>query len=166
MDVKEIKSLIEAAKETEYGYIKIKTKGTVIELSKEAPKDNQNTVPMVMPQMLPGMQQMPQVTVEVGNNTACDEKGVVTEATAVDTNDYHVIESPIVGTFYTAASPDVDAFVKVGDVVSVDQTLCIIEAMKLMNEIESDACGEVVEILVGNEDPVEYGQPLFKIKKA
>lgn len=166
MDVKEIKALIEAAKETEYAYIKIKNKDTVIELNKEAKADKQNTVPMVTPQMLQGMQQMPQVTVEVGNNAPCEESAVVTEATSVDTNDYHVVESPIVGTFYTAASPDMDAFVKVGDVVSTDQTLCIIEAMKLMNEIESGACGEVVEILVGNEDPVEYGQPLFKIRRA
>lgn len=72
--------------------------------------------------------------------------------------------SPIVGTFYRAPAPDADAFVKVGDHVSVGQTLCIVEAMKLMNEIESDVSGTVVRILVENQNPVEYNQPLFEIK--
>lgn len=72
--------------------------------------------------------------------------------------------SPIVGTFYRAPAPDADAFVKVGDHVSAGQTLCIVEAMKLMNEIESDVTGTIVRILVENQNPVEYNQPLFEIK--
>jgi len=75
----------------------------------------------------------------------------------------HVIESPIVGTFYSSSNPDSDAFVSVGSIVKKGQVLCIIEAMKLMNEIESDIDGTVIEILVKNEQGVEYGQPLFKI---
>ena len=75
-----------------------------------------------------------------------------------------MVLSPIVGTFYRAPAPDADAFVKVGDHVSVGQTLCIVEAMKLMNEIESDVNGTVVRILVENQNPVEYNQPLFEIK--
>jgi acetyl-CoA carboxylase biotin carboxyl carrier protein len=71
--------------------------------------------------------------------------------------------APIVGTYYAAASPDAADFVRVGDRVKVGQVLCIIEAMKLMNEIEAEVAGTVVEILVRNEDPVEYGQPLFRI---
>lgn len=76
----------------------------------------------------------------------------------------HTIRSPIVGTFYEAASPGAPPFVKPGDAVSVGQVLCIIEAMKLMNEIESDYAGEVVKRLVSNAQPVEYGQPLFTIR--
>ena len=76
----------------------------------------------------------------------------------------HTIKSPIVGTFYRSASPKADPFVKVGDVVREGQVLCIIEAMKLMNEIESEVEGEVARILVENGQPVEYGQPLFAIK--
>lgn len=72
--------------------------------------------------------------------------------------------SPMVGTFYSAPSPDAPSFVNVGDKVEVGQTLCIVEAMKLMNEIESDYAGEIEAILVSNEQKVEYGQPLFKIK--
>jgi acetyl-CoA carboxylase biotin carboxyl carrier protein len=76
------------------------------------------------------------------------------------------IKSPIVGTFYSAASPDAKAFVSVGDVISKGQPLCIIEAMKIMNEIESDVSGKVVAILVKNGQPVEFDQPLFEIEPA
>ncbi|MBX6360451.1 MAG: acetyl-CoA carboxylase biotin carboxyl carrier protein [Acidobacterium ailaaui] len=76
----------------------------------------------------------------------------------------HVVKSPIVGTFYESPSPGASAFVKIGDQVEQGQVLCIIEAMKLMNEIESDAAGEVVKRFVENGQPVEYGQPLFALK--
>ncbi len=76
----------------------------------------------------------------------------------------HVVKSPIVGTFYDAPSPGAEPFVKVGDSVEVGQVLCIIEAMKLMNEIETDVSGEVMRILVENAQPVEYGEPLFAIR--
>lgn len=78
--------------------------------------------------------------------------------------EYKIVKSPMVGTFYASSSPDKDAFVKVGDKVKKGQVLCIVEAMKLMNEIESEYDGEIVEVCVNNEDIVEYGQPLFKIK--
>jgi acetyl-CoA carboxylase biotin carboxyl carrier protein len=73
----------------------------------------------------------------------------------------HVVKAPMVGTFYRAASPDAKAFVDVGQAVKEGETICIIEAMKLMNEIEADAAGVVKAILVENGQPVEYGQPLF-----
>jgi len=76
----------------------------------------------------------------------------------------HTLKSPMVGTFYRSPSPGAPAFVEVGQVVSKGQTLCIIEAMKLLNEIESDAAGTVKAILVENGQPVEYGQPLFVIE--
>ena len=74
------------------------------------------------------------------------------------------IKSPMVGTFYASSSPDKDPFVKVGDKVSKGQVLCILEAMKLMNEIESEFDGEIAEICVSNEEVIEYGQIIFKIK--
>jgi len=80
------------------------------------------------------------------------------------TRDLHLIKSPIVGTFYAAPSPGADPFVARGGRVDVGQVLCIIEAMKLMNEIESDVAGEIAEIYVENGSPVEYGQPLFGIR--
>jgi acetyl-CoA carboxylase biotin carboxyl carrier protein len=76
----------------------------------------------------------------------------------------HTVKSPIVGTFYAAPAPDAPPFVKVGDAVTRGQVLCIVEAMKLMNEIEADQAGEIVRCLVENGQPVEYGQPLFAIR--
>jgi len=76
----------------------------------------------------------------------------------------HIVKSPIVGTFYDAPSPDASPFVAVGDTVAVGKVLCIVEAMKLMNEIESDAAGEIVKVFVKPGQPVEYGQALFAIK--
>ncbi len=83
---------------------------------------------------------------------------------AESVEDLYIIKSPIVGTFYNAPSPNAPPFVKLGDVVQVGQVLCVIEAMKLMNDIESEAAGEVVRIYVENGQPVEYGQSLFAIK--
>jgi acetyl-CoA carboxylase biotin carboxyl carrier protein len=79
------------------------------------------------------------------------------------TEELHLVKSPIVGTYYGSPSPGAEAFVKVGAYVETGQTLCIVEAMKLMNEIESDISGEVLRIFVENGQPVEYGQPLFGI---
>jgi len=78
--------------------------------------------------------------------------------------DVHIIPSPIVGTFYRSPSPNADPFVKIGSNVEHDTVVCIIEAMKLMNEIQAEATGEVVKIYVENGQPVEYGQPLFGLK--
>jgi len=89
---------------------------------------------------------------------------VQTKSAVVDAN-VHVIKSPFVGTFYGSPAPGKPAYVKVGDKVKAGQTLCVLEAMKIMNEIDADVAGEIVEICVDNESLVEFGQPLFKIKK-
>jgi acetyl-CoA carboxylase biotin carboxyl carrier protein len=78
--------------------------------------------------------------------------------------DLHIVRSPIVGTFYESPSPGSPPFVKAGDTISVGQVLCIVEAMKLMNEIESDVAGELVKRLVANGQPIEYGQELFSVR--
>ena len=85
-------------------------------------------------------------------------------AAAAASEDLHLVKSPIVGTYYGAPSPGAEPFVKVGGFVETGQTLCIVEAMKLMNEIESDTSGEVLRVFVENGQPVEYGQPLFGIR--
>jgi acetyl-CoA carboxylase biotin carboxyl carrier protein len=78
--------------------------------------------------------------------------------------DFHIVKSPIVGTLYESPSPGAPPFVKVGDMVAVGQVLCIVEAMKLLNEIESDVAGEIVKKLGSNGQPIEYGQELFAIR--
>ena len=105
--------------------------------------------PMTVPATLPG-------ATPVAAAEPATEAGPETGA--------HIVKSPIVGTFYTAPSPDAEAFVKLGDRVSNGQVLCIVEAMKLMNEIESDFAGEIVKVYVNSGQPVEYGQALFAIK--
>jgi acetyl-CoA carboxylase biotin carboxyl carrier protein len=87
-------------------------------------------------------------------------------AAAVDDANVHYITSPFVGTFYPAPTPGAEPFVKVGSEVKPGQTLCIVEAMKLMNEIEADVAGVVLEVLRENGKPVEYGDKLFKVKKS
>ena len=84
---------------------------------------------------------------------------------AAEEENLFIVKSPIVGTFYESPSPGSPPFVAIGDTVSVGQVLCIIEAMKLMNEIESEVAGEIAKKLVNNGQPVEYGQPLFAIRK-
>ena len=96
---------------------------------------------------------------------AVPQNEVVVEAPlGSDLNGLHAVRSPVVGTFYRAPAPEEEPYVEVGDRISEGQTLCIVEAMKLMNEIPSDVTGEVVEVLAENAGGVEYGQPLFYIK--
>ena len=90
--------------------------------------------------------------------------GARAETAASEDQDLHIIPSPIVGTFYRSPSPNADPFVKIGTSVEPESVVCIIEAMKLMNEIQAETNGEVVKIYVENGQPVEYGQPLFGIK--
>ena len=92
-----------------------------------------------------------------------EEKGMVTVEGQKD-EEYKIIKSPMVGTFYASSAPDKEPYVKVGDKITKGQVVCIVEAMKLMNEIESEFDGEIVEICIKNEDVVEYGMPLFKVK--
>ncbi len=117
--------------------------------------------------------QSPQVfTVPEPVNSITQQQAVPAETTEkpkespkeIPTTTYHKINSPIVGTFYRSPSPDADPFVEIGSHVVPGQTLCIVEAMKVMNEIESDIAGTVVEILVENGKPVEYNQTLMLIK--
>lgn len=91
--------------------------------------------------------------------------GAKAQTAASEDQDLYIIPSPIVGTFYRSPSPTADAFVKIGSPVEADTVVCIIEAMKLMNEIQAETAGEVAKIYVENGQPVEYGQPLFGIKK-
>jgi acetyl-CoA carboxylase biotin carboxyl carrier protein len=105
-------------------------------------------------------QQPPQPQPQISPPAAAAD---LTAPAAAEDSQMVVIKSPIVGTFYTASGPDSDAFVKVGDHVGPESTVCIVEAMKVFNEIPSEVSGKVAAILVANGDPVEFGQPLFKV---
>ena len=107
----------------------------------------------------------PVVKTKASATAAPSHPGAKAQTEASEDQDLYMIPSPIVGTFYRAASPQAEAFVKIGSRVEPETIVCIIEAMKLMNEIQSETAGEVVKIYVENGQPVEYGQPLFGIKK-
>ncbi len=113
----------------------------------------------------PRMAATPEIIVPGSVGAPAAESGSAAAAVeARSTEDLHLVKSPIVGTFYESPSPGTEAFVKVGSSVEAGKILCIVEAMKLMNEIESDVTGEVIRIFVENGQPVEYGQPLFGIR--
>jgi acetyl-CoA carboxylase biotin carboxyl carrier protein len=112
----------------------------------------------------PRMAATPEIIVPGALETSDASTIGASAAEARSTEDLHLVKSPIVGTYYESPSPGTEAFVKVGTYVETGKVLCIVEAMKLMNEIESDVSGEVVRIFVENGQPVEYGQPLFGIR--
>ncbi|MCH7545855.1 MAG: acetyl-CoA carboxylase biotin carboxyl carrier protein [Planctomycetes bacterium] len=102
--------------------------------------------------------------VSVAPKTNAAASGTVTASADVAMDGFHKIESPMVGTFYTASDPDSSPFVKVGDRVAVDTVVCLIEAMKIFNEIRAECSGTVEKVLVNNAEAVEFGQPLFAVK--
>jgi acetyl-CoA carboxylase biotin carboxyl carrier protein len=154
MNLKEIKELIEMLKGTDISELEIERSGVKVRLR----KGGDVTFHPVMPRMEypPSAIVAPAVT-EAPISAA--EKPAEPEKT-----DQIKVTAPIVGTFYRASSPDKPPYVDVGDIVKKGQILCIIEAMKLMNEIESETSGKIVQILLENGQPVEYGQPLFAIE--
>ncbi|MCU1267703.1 MAG: acetyl-CoA carboxylase, biotin carboxyl carrier protein [Acidobacteria bacterium] len=107
----------------------------------------------------------PKTAASATGSPAPSHPGALAQTAASEDQGLHIIESPIVGTFYRSRSPNAEPFVKTGSKVEHDSVVCIIEAMKLMNEITAETHGEVVKIYVENGQPVEYGQPLFGIKK-
>ncbi len=158
MDIKYLKTLVKLLDESNLNELEIEEEGTRIFLSKKIEPIVASTQ-LVAPQTgaIPQFSSpTPSQLVATGTN----------EEEAQDNNksNLHEVTSPIVGTFYQSPSPDSSPFVKVGDSVKVGQTLCIIEAMKLMNEIESDVAGTIERILLGDGNPVEYGQVLYLIK--
>jgi acetyl-CoA carboxylase biotin carboxyl carrier protein len=159
MDLRKLKTLIDLVSESGISELEVtEGEGKVRIVKNAAPVYMQ--APQYMPQV--PMQQAPQYGQpgDAGNGGAA-AGAPATPAAVVPQG--HVVTSPMVGSFYRAPSPGAEAFVQVGDTVKEGQTLCIIEAMKLLNEIESDKSGVVKEILVENGQAVEYGQPLFLI---
>ena len=157
MNFKEIKELIEILDQSSLTEINIEDKGNVVNLKKE--KETEIITPQISQQ--PMQQVAPQQ--EIATAPAASNNVDNTANGAADTSG-KTINAPMVGTFYKSPSPEESAYVQVGDSVSNDTTVCILEAMKLFNEIQAEVTGEIVEILVEDGQMVEYGQPLFKVK--
>ncbi|EJS72463.1 acetyl-CoA carboxylase, biotin carboxyl carrier protein [Bacillus cereus] len=156
-EVRELIKLIDSSNIDEFEY---KKDGTTIKMKKRG----NEVVAVQAPAAKQAMQSVAPIEVETTVAAAQVEVPKQEEKKAVQNENLHKITSPMVGTFYASSSPDTPAYVNVGDRVSKDSIVCIVEAMKLFNEIDADVEGEIVEILVNNGQLVEYGQPLFLVK--
>ena len=179
-EIKELKDLIEFLQEKKIGEFRLEHGELKVELrfeaamaaaaaaSQAAPQIDALTLARLLQNTAPGLaagQPSTAGAIEASGSGSAPSPGAAPTSEAASSDEgLHVVKSPIVGTFYESPSPGSPAFITIGDTVSVGQPLCIVEAMKLMNEIESDVAGEVVKRLVGNGQPVEYGQPLFAVR--
>jgi acetyl-CoA carboxylase biotin carboxyl carrier protein len=154
MDLNLIKKLIKILEASEVTDLEVEENGIRVKLAKKVRVTQAVTIPQNT-FASPVHQQTPVSVDKMDDKKSVDENAGL-----------HEIKSPIVGTFYRAPAPDADSYVQVGDTISAGSVLCIVEAMKLMNEIESDISGKIVKILVENGKPVEYNQPLFLIQKS
>lgn len=160
-EIREIIKLIDQSSITEFTY---ETEGTSVCLKKEqiayTVVEKETPVDRALQQQEPTAAETP--TPAVSQKEETEDKSPAPE----QQKNYDLeIVSPMVGTFYSASSPENDPYVSVGSTVNADSVVCIVEAMKLFNEIEAEVSGEIVEILVQNGELVEYGQPLFRVKK-
>jgi acetyl-CoA carboxylase biotin carboxyl carrier protein len=157
MDVRDLKKIVQIMNENDLVEVEIEEEGKRLRLRKP-----DAVAPTVMTAM-PAMQLPVAAAAAVPDAGAADAAGADAANSA---DDGQTITAPMVGTFYTASSPDSDVFVQVGTKVGPDTVVCILEAMKVMNEIKAECSGEIVKICVQNAEAVEYGQPLFVVKPA
>ena len=162
MDIRKVKKLIELLEESDIAEIEIREGEESVRISRHGSGPVQVGMPVPMPHYMP--QHMPQPAAPAPQlPTAVSEK----QSAAGGEEPLppgHLVKSPMVGTFYRAPTPGADPFVEVGDTVSEGDTLCIVEAMKILNQIEADKSGVVRAVLLENGQPVEYDQPLFAIE--
>lgn len=163
MELKDIKELIALMKKNDLSVFKMEKEGFKITLKKE----NDQLHPTISYQTIPAQAA---VAAPLAAASAAASANAASGATAaglpeaVEKSNLREITSPMVGTFYSASSPEAPAFVEVGQQVTADTVVCIIEAMKVMNEIKAEASGTIAEVLVENGKPVQFGQALFKLK--
>ncbi|MFC1809313.1 acetyl-CoA carboxylase biotin carboxyl carrier protein [Candidatus Omnitrophota bacterium] len=158
MNIKEIKEMISIMKENDITEFEMEKDGFKVKLRKGADFT-------VSPENIMVKQQPVQYIAEAPTQQSKQGEGTSASSEAEDDPNVEIVRSPMVGTFYQSAAPDADPFVTAGQTIHEGDTLCIIEAMKLMNEIKAEFKGKVIEILVENGQSVEFDQPLFKIKK-
>ncbi len=160
MDIKEIQNLIKFVAKSGASEVKLEMDDIKITI-KTGGTEKEPTYIQQMP-MQGQMQQMPQQLAAPAQNTEAPSGGEA-KATSEESNNYITVKSPIIGTFYRKPSPDKPVFFEVGDSIKIGDVLCVIEAMKLFNEIESEVSGKIVKVLVDDSSPVEFDQPLFMV---
>jgi acetyl-CoA carboxylase biotin carboxyl carrier protein len=167
MDLNYVKKLVKLLSESTLDELEIEEEGKKIRLSKHAPTISAAPQVQYIPAPVGAAATVAPVATQAAPQAATQSAAAATTAPPpADDKKYHAIKSPIVGTFYKSPAPDAAAFVQVGSPISPGTVLCIVEAMKLMNEIESDVSGKIVKILVENGQPVEYDQTLFLVETA
>jgi acetyl-CoA carboxylase biotin carboxyl carrier protein len=166
MDLKEVKELIELVSEKGFAEFEIEHEGFRLHISRfKEPAVIQTAPTPVIFSALPAAHEIiAPATSPAPPPATVSAPPAKAEPVLPDTQALNIIKSPIVGTFYRAPSPTSEPFVGIGDQVEPDTVVCVIEAMKLMNEIQAETSGEIVQIYVQNGQPVEFGQPLFGIK--
>ncbi|MCS6824279.1 MAG: acetyl-CoA carboxylase biotin carboxyl carrier protein [Cytophagaceae bacterium] len=165
MKAKEIQELLDFIASSGLGEVSIETEQIKIHVKRTCEQPVSIIQPSIPPLVQPSVVQGPTLTATSGNVHPTEQpKPAENSASKSDAN-LVTIKSPMIGTFYRSANPESPPFVNVGDEVTKGQVLCIIEAMKLFNEIESEYSGKIVQILVENASPVEFDQPLFVIEK-
>jgi len=158
MNIKEIQDLIKFVAKSGVNEVEIEQKDFKIVIKADAERDQQQIYVQAAPQMAaPALAPAPVAAAPVATSPAAPAA-----APEVDSN-LITVKSPMIGTFYRSAGPDKDPFKNVGDSIAVGDTVCIIEAMKLFNEIEAEISGKIVKVLVDDSSPVEYDQPLFLV---
>jgi acetyl-CoA carboxylase biotin carboxyl carrier protein len=157
MDIRKVKKLIELLEESGIAEIEIKEGEESVRISRMASGATQGIPMYAGPSYAP-----PPMPAPVAAALAAAPIAAPTASPPPSVD--HMVQAPMVGTYYSAPAPGAKPFVQIGDEVKVGQVLCIIEAMKMMNQIESDRAGKVTSVLVQNGDPVEFGQPLFAIQ--
>ncbi|WP_207429474.1 acetyl-CoA carboxylase biotin carboxyl carrier protein [Pedobacter sp. SYSU D00535] len=163
MDIKQVQELIRFVSKSGVNEVSIEEKDFKITIkTNQAPTVVNATIPAPAPAPVAVAPQ----AAPVAPAQAAPAPAAATPAVAADSSNYITIKSPMIGTFYRSSSPDKPSFVNVGDEVKAGQVVCIIEAMKLFNEIESEVSGRIVKVLVENSSPVEYDQPLFLVEPA
>ncbi len=153
MDFNLVKKIVKLVEESKVNELEIEENEMRIRVTKSAPA----------PDILPSFTGV-HIPAQTDIPAAAPVQAAAPQKAEPKADNLHEVKSPIVGSFYASPSPDAEPYVKVGDSVSQGQVLCIVEAMKLMNEIESDVSGKIVKILAQNGQPVEYNQPLFVIE--
>jgi acetyl-CoA carboxylase biotin carboxyl carrier protein len=165
MNQKELKELIDFLVERDISEFELERGDVKVRVKRGLDAHTAVAIPQPHP-LITGPAVVPAVAHVTATPSPAPPAATPAPTPAAEEEELHTVKSPIVGTFYESPAPGAPPFVKPGDVVRAGQVLCIIEAMKLMNEIESDVSGEVVKRLVPNGQPVEYGQPLFAIRPA
>ncbi len=155
MDLQFVRKCIKIVNDAQIAELEIEEEGKRLRITRTFAHESQ-----VISMPYPAAQQAPVAAAPAAHAPASPAPAAAAADTA---GDHHEVRSPIVGTFYRSSSPDAAPYVQVGDSIGQGQILCIIEAMKIMNEIESDVAGRIVKVLVENGQPVEYDQPLFLI---